>query len=32
VAGQGEHAHAATENELKAIFKRFAAKATILIQ
>ncbi len=31
-AGQGEHAHAATENELKAIFKRFAAKATILIQ
>lgn len=31
-AGHGEHAHAATENELKAIFKRFAAKATILIQ
>lgn len=31
-AGNGEHAHAATENELKAIFKRFAAKATILIQ
>jgi uncharacterized protein YegL len=31
-AGNGEHAHAATEAELKAIFKRFAAKATILIQ
>ena len=31
-AGNGEHAHAATENELKEIFKRFAAKATILIQ
>ncbi len=31
-AGQGEHAHAATEQELKDIFKRFAAKATILIQ
>lgn len=31
-AGHGEHAHAATEQELKDIFKRFAAKATILIQ
>ncbi len=31
-AGNGEHAHAVTEKELKAIFKRFAAKATILIQ
>lgn len=31
-AGHGEHAHAATEAELKEIFKRFAAKATILIQ
>ena len=31
-AGNGEHAHAATEQELKDIFKRFAAKATILIQ
>jgi Ca-activated chloride channel homolog len=31
-AGHGEHAHAATEKELKEIFKRFAAKATILIQ
>jgi uncharacterized protein YegL len=31
-AGNGEHAHAATEKELKDIFKRFAAKATILIQ
>lgn len=31
-AGNGEHAHAATENELKEIFRRFAAKATILIQ
>ena len=31
-AGNGEHAHAATEAELKEIFKRFAAKATILIQ
>jgi Ca-activated chloride channel family protein len=31
-AGHGEHAHAATENELKEVFKRFAAKATILIQ
>lgn len=30
--GHGEHAHAATEQELKDIFKRFAAKATILIQ
>ena len=31
-AGHGEHAHAATEQELKDIFKRCAAKATILIQ
>ncbi len=30
-AGNGEHAHAATEAELIEIFKRFAAKATILI-
>ncbi len=31
-AGNGEHAHAADEATLKEIFKRFAAKATILIQ
>ncbi len=31
-AGNGEHAHAADESTLKEIFKRFAAKATILVQ
>ena len=31
-AGKGEHAHAADEATLKEIFKRFAAKATILVQ
>ncbi|MDX1930179.1 MAG: VWA domain-containing protein [Pirellulaceae bacterium] len=31
-AGRGEHAHAADEATLKEIFKRFAAKATILVQ
>jgi hypothetical protein len=31
-AGNGEHAHAADEETLKEIFRRFAAKATILIQ
>jgi Ca-activated chloride channel family protein len=31
-AGRGEHAHAADEATLKEIFKRFAAKATMLVQ
>jgi Ca-activated chloride channel homolog len=31
-AGNGEHAHAADEATLQEIFKRFAAKATILVQ
>lgn len=31
-AGNGEHAHAADEATLKEIFKRFAAKATMLIE
>lgn len=31
-AGNGEHAHAADQMTLKALFKQFAAKATILIQ
>lgn len=31
-AGKGEHAHADDEETLKDIFRRFAAKATILVQ
>jgi Ca-activated chloride channel homolog len=31
-AGKGEHAHAADEETLKEIFKRFAAKTTLLVQ
>ncbi len=31
-AGNGEHAHAADEATLTAVFERFAAKATVLIQ
>jgi len=31
-AGNGEHAHAADEATLKAVFERFAAKATVLVQ